>query len=345
MDISTRTILRVLLVTSGFVGVLWIAYLARTELVWLGTAFFLAVALNPLVEWLTKHTPKHNRLLSIAMVSLLLLLVLAFIVISFVPPLVQQSTQLSRNLPAYTDQLVHGHSFVSDQIRHYNLVDRIRESQDQLLKYASTAGSQFFTIVRGVFASFLAAITILGLTFFMLLEGPGWVAAFWSAVPARQREHGQYLANQMYRAVTGYVTGNLLTSLIAALGVTIVLAILHVPYAIPLGIFVGIMDLLPLVGATLGAVVVVLVALLTSPFAALVMLVFFLIYQQVENHILQPIIYGRTVEISPLLVLISVLIGAAAGGIVGAIVAVPVFASLQIVVKDYANGRAKAAKH
>jgi predicted PurR-regulated permease PerM len=337
MDVPSRTILKILTLTAGFIGLLMLGYLARHELIWIGTAFFLAIALNPTVERLSRWMPRRNRLLGIVAVFVIVFALLSVVIVSFVPPLIQQSDQLSHNLPQYTDDLVNGHGFVSDQIRQYNLVDRVRDSQSQILSYASSAGSQFFGVIQGIFSSVIAGITILGLTFFMLLEGPSWMAAAWRAVPSKRRKHTQKLVTQMYNAVTGYVNGNLFTSLIAATATAIALAIVGVPYAIPLGIFVGIMDLLPLVGATIGALVVILVALFTSGTAAIVMIIFFVLYQQIENHALQPIVYGRTVQISPLLVLIAVLIGAAVMGLVGAIIAIPFFASLQILVKDYAE--------
>ncbi len=344
MEIPSRTILKILALTTGFFAVLMLCYLARHELVWIGTAFFLAVAFNPAVEWVTRFMPRRHRGLAIGTVFILVGLVFTFLVVSFVPPLVQQTAALTRDLPKYTDQLVHGSGFVPDLIREFQLVDRIKDSQDQLTNYASSAGSQFVGVLGSVFSSVVAGITILALTFFMLLEGPAWVKAFWRTVPDSRREHLEHLANQMYRSVTGYVNGNLLTSLIAAVTTALALALVGVPFAIPLGIFVGIMDLLPLIGATIGAVVVLLVAGFTSLTALIFMAIFFVIYQQLENHVLQPVVYGKTVDISPLLVLVSVLMGAAVGGIVGAIVAIPVFASLQILIKDFVERRrAKAS--
>jgi len=337
MNISARATFKLLGLITVFVGALLVAYLTRKELVWIGTAFFLAVALNPAVERTSRVMPRRNRLLATLSVFLIVVAVFSFLIGSLTPPLVSQTAQLGKNLPGYTDALVHGHSLVSQQIRDWNLVDRIRESQSQLLSYASSAGGSFFSIVKGFFSSFAAGITVLGLTFFMLLEGPGWIETFWKMVPAKHRSHGRALADKMYGAVTGYVTGNVLTSLLAATLTALALAIIGVPFAIPLGILVGLFDFLPLVGATIGATVVVLVSLFTSVWAALVMLVFFIIYQQLENHLLQPIVYGKTVQMSPLSVLISVLIGAGIGGILGALVAIPIGASVQIVLRDLAD--------
>lgn len=333
MNVSTRTIVKILTIIFAFTAVLAVAWLVRLQLVWIGTAFFLSVALNPLVIRISKVV--RSRGLAVLSVFVLGGALLSFLIISLLPPLVHQTEQLASNMPKYTDELVHGHSWVSDQIRGYHLVDRIKDSQDQLLGYVSTAGGSFFSIVQRVFASFAAGLTILVLTIFMLLEGPRWVAVFWHLVPEKRRAHGRELAAAMYKAVTGYVTGYLLMSLCAAALTAILLSILGVPYAIPLGILVGIFDWLPLVGATIGAAVVVIAALFYSTQAGVVMLIFFLVYQQLENHILQPLVQGRTVKMSPLLVLISVLIGIGMGGILGAIVAIPVGASVQILARDF----------
>ena len=337
MKIPSRTIVKILGITVGFLALLMLAYQARTELIWIGTAFFLAVALNPAVEGLSRFMPKRSRGLAITVVALVAIGLIGFLIVSFVPPLISQTESLGNNLPGYTDQLLNGHNVISDQIRHYNLVDRVRSSQDQLTHYLSSAGGSFFSFLKGVFTSLAAGTTIIVLAIFMMLEGPRWVAAFWAAVPPKRRAHAQDLGGHMYRAVSGYVNGNLLTSLIAAIATAVVLTIMGVPYAIPLGLLVAIADLIPLVGATIGAVIVIIVAFFTSIVAGIVVLAFFLIYQQVENHVLQPVIYGRTVEMSPLTVLIAIILGAALGGILGALVAIPVAASLQILIRDYAH--------
>jgi len=339
MNIPAREVIKILSITAAFIGVLLVAYLVRRELVWVGTAFFLAVALNPAVDRLKRYMPRKSRLLATSSVFLILLGALIFLVAALTPPLVAQSEQLGSHLPQYIDELAHGHSAISGWVHDLNLAEQVRRAQDQLLQYASTAGGSFFMFLKGIFSSFAAGLTVLGLTFFMLLEGPRWVGRFWRVVPLDKRNHGQELAHQMYNAVTGYVTGNLLTSLLAAVTTSVALTIIGVPFAIPLGLLVGLLDLLPLVGATLGAIVVIVVSLFTSLTAAIIMLVFFAIYQQLENHVLQPVVYGRTIKMSPLLVLVSVLIGAGLGGILGALVAIPIAASLQILVRDVVASR------
>ena len=334
MNIQTRSVVKLLTIIFAYAVLIMVAFMARQELIWIGTAFFLAVAINPAVVYLSRVMPKKSRGLAAGSVFLLLVLLFGFLLTSLLPPLIAQSEQFVHNFPRYSDQLINGHSLLSDKIRQYNLVDRIRQSQSQLLSYATSISGSFLTIAKGLFSSFAAGITVLGLTFFMLLEGPNWIEAFWTLVPAGKRGGSRLLAAQMYDAVTGYVTGNVLTSVLAAVITAAMLAILHVHYAITLGILLGLFDFLPLVGATIGSIIVVLAALFASVPAAIVMTIFFIIYQQIENHFLQPLVYGRTVQMSPLLVLVCVLIGAGVGGIIGAIVAIPVGASLRIIFKE-----------
>jgi predicted PurR-regulated permease PerM len=335
MKISSRQIIKILSLVVLFIVGLALIYKAKDEIIWIGTAFFLAVALNPAVDGISHYMPRKSRGLAITIVALVVVAILTFLVFSFVPPLVNQTESLASNIPNYTNGLVNGHNVIADQIRHFNLVDKVRASQSQVTHYLSTAGGSFFSFLTGLFTSLTAATTILVLSIFMMLEGPKWFDAFWILIPPARRDHTKDLANHMYKAVSGYVNGNLLTSLIAAIATAVVLTIMDVPYAVPLGLLVAIADLVPLVGATIGALVVCAVAFFTSTIAGIVLVAFFLIYQQVENHVLQPIIYGKTVDVSPLTVLVAIILGAAIGGMLGALVAIPVAASLQILIRDY----------
>jgi predicted PurR-regulated permease PerM len=147
------------------------------------------------------------------------------------------------------------------------------------------------------------------------------------------------VGHDVYRTVGGYVTGNLLISLIAGVGITVVLLIMGVPYAVALGLLVAVLDLIPLAGATIAGIVVVGVSFLHSVPAGIVVAVFIVVYQQLENHFLQPVIYGRTVQLSPLVVLVAVLVGAALAGILGALAAIPVAGTIQVIVRDFLGHR------
>jgi predicted PurR-regulated permease PerM len=190
-----------------------------------------------------------------------------------------------------------------------------------------------------VFGSFLAGLTILVLTYFMLIEGPDLIERAWAYHPNPSKERNQKLAVKMYGSVTGYVLGNVLTSVICFVATWLFLTIAGLPYALPIALLVGLLDLVPMVGASLGAILAILVALTQSFYLGLGTLVFFLVYQQVENNFLQPYVYGRTVQISPLAVFISALLGVALGGLLGALVAVPIGASIAIVLREVLPSR------
>jgi predicted PurR-regulated permease PerM len=173
----------------------------------------------------------------------------------------------------------------------------------------------------------------------MLLEGPRWMDRIYGLLPVESQPRWRRVGYDIYRTVGGYVTGNLLISLIAGISSTIVLLIMGVPYAVALGLIVAFLDLIPLAGATLAAIIVGAVAFIHSIVAGIVVVVFFVIYQQVENHLLQPVVYGRTVQLSPLAVLIAVLIGAELAGVLGALAAIPVAGAIQVVIADWNRQR------
>jgi predicted PurR-regulated permease PerM len=195
------------------------------------------------------------------------------------------------------------------------------------------------SVTKSVITIIAATVTIVFLTFFMLLEGRAWVERFYGLLPAHTRPRWRRVGHEVYRTVGGYVTGNLLISLIAGVSITIVLLGFGVPYAVALGLLVAVLDLIPLAGATIAGLIVVGVSFLHSVPAGIVVAVFVIVYQQLENHFLQPVIYGRTVQLSPLVVLVAVLIGAALAGILGALAAIPVAGTIQVIVRDLLSDR------
>jgi predicted PurR-regulated permease PerM len=179
----------------------------------------------------------------------------------------------------------------------------------------------------------------------MLLEGPTWIDRFYGLMSDRSEQRWRKVGGEIYRTVGGYVTGNLLISLIAGGLTTLVLLIMGVPYAVALGLIVAILDLIPLAGATIAMVIIGGVSFLHSILAGIVVVVFFVIYQQLENQVLQPVVYNRTVRLSPLVILVSVLLGAALAGILGALAAIPVAGAIQVLVVDYLRARREGAIH
>jgi predicted PurR-regulated permease PerM len=338
VELRPRTVFRVvgiLLATAVTLEVVWIA---RHVLSWIFIAIFLTLALNPAVDRLQRSIKRRG--IATGIVYLAALGVGVGIAFLFVPTLVNQINDFAGKVPDYLHDLTKGRGRLGFLQQKYHLVDKARKAlreggASKLFGLSGTA----LAIAKGVVNAVLATVTIAFLTLFMLLEGPKWVESFFSLLQPQSQRRWRTVGRDIYRTVGGYVTGNLLISLIAGALTTIVLLITGVPYALALGLIVAILDLIPLAGATLAAIIVGAVAFIHSVPAGIIVIVFFVLYQQVENHILQPVVYGRTVQLSPLVVLISVLIGAQLAGVLGALAAIPVAGSLQVILVDWLRQR------
>jgi predicted PurR-regulated permease PerM len=339
VDLRPRTIVRVLMILLLVAVVLEVIWISRHVLAWVVIALFLALALDPLVGFIERRTP-FGRGTSIALAYLLVLAVVVAVGATFIPKLVDEVNGFVQALPHYVDQLTHGRGRLGFLERRYHVVEKVRDQVKSggTAKVLGLSGAAI-SITKGVITVIAAAVTIVFLTFFMLLEGRDWVERCYGLLPEEQRPRWRRVGHDVYRTVGGYVTGNILISLIAGASITIVLLVMGVPYAVALGLIVAILDLIPLAGATVAGAIVVVVAFLHTVPAGIVALVFFVVYQQVENHFLQPVIYGRTVQLSPLAVLVSVLVGAELAGIIGALAAIPVAGTIQVVVRDQLSAR------
>jgi predicted PurR-regulated permease PerM len=344
IDVRPRTVLKVAGLLVGLAIVCWVAWVSRRVLVWTLVAVFLALALNPAVEWLQRHGV-HRRGGAVTVVFLTGLLLIAGIAALIVPTIVQQVEDLIQATPRYVEDLTAGRGPLGFLETEYNVVERVQKAVDEggggvLAGGADTA----LDIGRGVLTFLAAVVTITFLTLFMLLQGPATIDRMIALLPAREQPRWRHIAHEIARTVGGYVNGNLLISVIAGTATTIVLLALGVPFALALGLLVAVLDLIPLAGATLAAIVVSLIAATDSLTTGIVVLAFFTVYQQIENHLLQPLIYGRTVQLSPLWILISVLIGAEVAGVVGALSAIPVAGTIQILINDILQRRADARR-
>jgi predicted PurR-regulated permease PerM len=341
--LRARTILSVLAIVIAVALTLEVIWIARHVLAWVVISIFLALALNPAVEWFQRRGIR-SRGWAAALTYVLAILFLVGIAVTFVPTLVNQLNDFVHKLPDYVHDLTHGRGRLGFLETKYHIQERI----DRAVKSGGAAkvlglSGVAVSVAKGVITIVVASITIVFMTFFMLLEGPTWVERFYSTLPAESQPRWRKVGYDIYRTVGGYVTGNLLISLIAGGLTTIVLIVMGVPFAVALGLIVAILDLIPLAGATMAAILIGIVAFLHSIPAGIVVVVFFILYQQVENHVLQPVIYGRTVELSPLAVLISILIGAELAGILGALAAIPVAGSLQVLLLDWRAHRREHA--
>ncbi len=343
--IRATTVLMVLGLTFGFLLLLYVTWIARQVLTWTLVALFLALALNPAVEFFQRRGLKR-RGISAAVTFLLAIGAIVALFSLFVPTLVNEARGFAEALPGYINDVTAGRGPLGRVAEKYELEERVREAVtngggvEKALGLSGTA----FAVTKGVITFVVALVTITFMTFFMLLEGPAWMNRFYSLLSESSRPRWEKVGNQIYRTIGGYVTGNLLISVIAGISSTLVLLVLGVPYAVALGLLVAILDLIPLAGATLAAIIVTTVGFLHSVPAGIVLLVFFVVYQQVENHVLQPLVYSRTVQLSPLAILIAVLIGAKIAGVLGALAAIPVAGSIQVLLVTWLELRRERAR-
>jgi predicted PurR-regulated permease PerM len=341
--VRPRTILQVLGIVLATLGILAFVYLAWHIITWILVATFLALALNPAVEYVERRGLRRGYAAAIVFVVALAAIVgLGFLVL---PPLVRQVTDFIQAIPSLVDDLVAGRGQLGFLERDYHIVERIRaaiESHGAGSILGVTAPA--LAVAQSVFSVIVGSVAIAFLTFFMLLDGPQMIDRFYAFLPDGARPRWQRVGHEIYRTVGGYVTGNVLISIIAGVAAAIVLFALGSKYSVALAVVVAILDLVPLAGATMAAVIVSVVVFVELGWIqGFVIIAFFLVYQQLENHILQPVIYGRTVRLSPLVVLIAVLIGAELAGILGALAAIPVAGVVQAIGREFLRYRDETA--
>jgi predicted PurR-regulated permease PerM len=330
-----RTVLVVLGILLATLALLSLVYLAWHIITWILIAVFLALALDPAVEFFERRGLRRGYATGIVFVLAVGLIAgLGFLL---VPPLVDQVRSFVDYVPQVIDDVTAGRGPFGFLQTEYHIVDRVREAIDKqgaggVLGITGTG----LAVARGVLTAVAGVVAIAFLTFFMLLDGRRLVERFYNFLPDRSRPRWRRIGTEIYRTVGGYVTGNILISVIAGVASAIVLFSLGSDYAIALAVVVAVLDLIPLAGATLAAVLVSTVAFVELGWVkGVIVIVFFVVYQQLENHILQPIIYGRTVQLTPLVVLVSVLIGAELAGVLGALAAIPVAGIVQAVGREF----------
>ncbi len=332
--VRPRTVLQILGIVLLVFFALSLVYLAWHVITWILIALFLAAALNPAVEFLIRRGIRRGMAAGIVFVATLLALTgLGFLVI---PPLVSQIRDFIEAVPDLIDDLTKGRGPLGFLERDYQIVERVREAiEEHGLGGVLGVTEPAVAVAKSVVTAVVGAVTIAFLTFFMLLEGPTTVQRFLGLLPKTMAVRWERVGGEIYKTIGGYVTGNLAISLIAGIAATIVLLLVDSKYAVALGVVVAVLDLIPLAGATLAAIIVTAVVGVELGWVqAVIVAIFFVCYQQLENHVLQPLVYGRTVQLSPLLVLIAVLIGAELAGILGALVAIPVAGSIQAILRE-----------
>ena len=332
-EVSARLVAKVVLVAAAVVAALYFAYLIRDVIGLVLIAAFFAVAIAPAVNWLDKR--RVPRWLAILLVYLSIAAGIFGIGLLIVPPLVNGVEDLSADLPGYVDDLRNNETF-RDYDDRYQITEKLTEQAEQLPSQLGDAAGTLRDVTVGVFTRFVQLFSILVITFFLVKDGRRLLEFLYRQVPPERAQRLRTIADDVSDAIAGYVFGNFVISVLAGLVTYVTLRILDVPFALPLAILFGFFDLIPLVGATLGGILVgIVVAFVHFPVGLVVWAAVLILYQQVENNLIQPFVYGRAVQLHPLIVIVAILIGAALLGVLGALVAIPAAAAVQAVVRDY----------
>jgi predicted PurR-regulated permease PerM len=338
LAIPNRTVVRVLLLVVATMLGLAALQKASSALILIFVAFFLALALNAPVHWLSQRLPgkrKGSRSVATAISFLVIIVLLGGFLASIVPPLVKQTNNFIQAVPGLIEEAKDKDSTIGQFVHRYDLEKQVQDLSNEADERIKDVGGIALSTAGQIGTSIFALLTVLVLTFMMLVEGPRWVRLFEDLTPDDHKERSRRLAKGMYQVIRGYVNGQVLLASIAAVFILPVLIILDISYPVALMVVVFICGLIPMVGHSIGAVFVSLVALFTSPWAALIVLGYYFLYQQIENYLVQPRIQANATNMSPLLVFASVIIGANFAGILGGLVAIPVAGCLRIVALDY----------
>ena len=339
--VPLRTIIVAILAVAVFYLAGKLIYRLRDVVLLLLVAGFIALILNPLVDVLQKYVVKR-RGFAVTLVAVLAVLVFFGLCVAFGWPLVNGITSLANELPSYVAKAEHGQGWIGGLVKRYHVQQWVTQNAPKLVTFGQDLSKPALAFGKGALSLLIELLTIFILVLLLLLEGPRLRRGFLALLSPGQAAEAQAVASEVNRAVVGYMLGNFLTSVICGLVVLVDLVALGVPFPPLWALWVALVDFLPMIGGALAGIPVVLFAATQSIFVGVVTLIVFLVYTQIENHVLNPIIMSKTVRISPLLVLISVLVGASIGswigglfgGFVAALLAIPAAGAFQVIVRE-----------
>lgn len=344
VTVSNRTVVRIiLLIVATIIGIRFALSISNV-LVLIFVSFFLALALNPAVGWISRKMGLKSRATATGIAYVVVIAIIGSFLTYVVPPLVRQTVEFVNDVPQTIESLQSDDTAAGRFVRRYDLDQQLDGFKDNIEERTKNLRQPVVATAGRVGSALVSIITVLVLTFMMLVEGPAWLKRYIRLLPKKRREHHKELATKMYRVVTGYVNGQLLLALIAASMAFIVIVIastlLNVSVnAVALAGILIFTGLIPMIGNTIGGVLVVLACLFVSAPLAIIMAVFFVLYQQIENVSLQPYIQSKYNELSPLLVFVAALVGVGFGGFLGALVAIPAIGCAKILLLDYLERR------
>ena len=347
IEIDTKTFVRFWLVVIGFAAVILALYSARTALVILGAALFLALALNGPVSRLARYLPDRSRTLSTAISFLVVVLFLGVVIFLVIPPIVQQTAKFVDSAPEMVRTVSAQWHGLGNLIEKYHIqaqVDQIVAAvQSDTANWAKNLGKNFISGLGSAVNMVVAGILMLVLTFLMLVEGPEWLRRIWGLYSDsdRMKAH-QRVVSRMHAVVSGYVSGQITISGIDAVCAGATVFILsqffhEVPanLALPTVAICFTLSLIPMFGATLAGMLVAVLLFFSSMPAGIIFAIYFLIYQQLENNVIGPKVQSKRLELSPLAVLGSVTIGLYVFGVIGGFISIPIAGCIKVLLEEY----------
>ncbi len=336
-QLSTRTIVRVFFTLVALVVLLYVLYLVRSIIGLLCIAIFLSVALGPAVDRAKKlKLPRAASILAVFVGMFLAIFLIGLIV---VPPIVNEVEAFAGDVPNYISD-IRSNKTLREYDDKYKITKKLEEQAQTLPSKLGQAAGALQAVTVGVFSTVLQLVTVLTITFFLLLDGGRIVNFIFAQVRPHHEDRLRAVAADIYGATGGYVAGALTLATAAGISTYIVLTILGVPFAVPLAVLMAFFDLIPLVGSTIGGVLIGVVTLFGDfPGDTIIWVVYVIVYQQIENSVFQPMVYRRTVNLHPLAVITALLVGSSLLGVLGALVAIPIAAAIQIALKDLWQNR------
>lgn len=347
IDIDTQTFVRFWLVVIGFGFAIFAIYAAQTALIIIGISLFLALALNSPVSRIMKVLPGKSRITAAAIAYVMVILFLGAIITLVIPPIVQQTAKFVQNIPAFVDAATTQYKGLGGVIEQYNLQPQVDQALNSIkessARWAGDVGQGVVTGVGSVFAFFTGLVLVLVLTFLMLIEGPMWMGRLWGLYHnQRKMVTHRRIAGRIYGVVNGYITGQLTVSAIGATAAGLFVFVLSLIFpeipsalAFPAGAITFVLSLIPMFGATIGGVIITALLLFNAPISALIYLIYFVLYQQLENNFISPHIQAKRIELSALAVLAAVTVGLYMFGVAGGIIAIPIAGSLRVLLDEY----------
>lgn len=347
IEIDTKTFVRFWLVVIGFGLTGWMVYMARDALVIIGAALFLALALNYPVKKMASFLPGKSRLMATAVAFSSLVIMLGMVIWFVIPPLVQQSAKFADHLPELVDQAGSQWRGLGEFIDKNNLRPQldaaVENVKNQASGWAANISSSLLSSIGSLVSFLVSLFLVLTISFLMLVEGPIWMSRIWSFYKDKDKmNHHRKLVGRVYGVVTGYINGQLTVSGIGSLaaGLAVFVISLFVPeveanLAMPVILITFILTLIPMFGATLAGGLVTLLLMLGSMPGGIIYVIFFTIYQQIENNFISPVIQSKKLELSALIVLVAVTIGLYVGGIIGGVIAIPIAGTIKVFLDDY----------